>query len=93
MTARSVRWWIMAAGKFNRDSREWLMFRDYWQLCQQYWVIEDTDGYWHGFLEAVRQFAKKYSGDVFAIQLGIALINTFKERDKKVKSNSWHSNG
>jgi len=43
-------------------------------------------------LEAVRQFAKKYSGDVFAVQLGIALINTFKERDKKGKSNSWDSN-
>lgn len=35
----------MSAVKFSKGSEEWMMFTDFWQLCQKHWEVELTDEY------------------------------------------------
>lgn len=77
----------MAAVKFGRESREWYMFQDFWQLCQKYWEIEpDNDKYWEDLVEAVIDFPKKHGNDKFAIALALAFVNTQSDKHKQYKS-------
>ena len=49
----------MAAKKFLKGSEEWMMFMDFWKLCQDYWEPEDNQDYWKNSSESVMSFAKK----------------------------------
>lgn len=71
----------MAKQKIMKGSEEWQMFQDYWNLCQELWIPEESDDYWDKVLESVDKFYKKY-GTIFAKHLSIALENTLDERWK-----------
>ena len=51
----------MASKKFNKGSEEWMMFTDFWNLCQKYWVVEDSDEYWESVISSANDFYKKYN--------------------------------
>lgn len=77
----------MAAKKFEKNTKEWGIFTDFWKLCQQYWEPEEGDDYWQNLINSVNDFTKKYEDEPFARVIALAyaeyLDKKFKERNKK----------
>lgn len=53
----------MAEKKFIRGSEEWLMFQDFWKLCQGIWIPEDTEEYTRDAADRVDAFYEEYRTD------------------------------
>ena len=74
----------MASKKFNKGSEEWMMFNDFWNLCQKYWIAEDTDEYWESVISSTNGCCKKYDHILLSRRLALAFIDAmedvFKER-------------
>jgi hypothetical protein len=51
----------MAAQKFEKDSEEWKMFMDFWQLCQRHWMPDATEEYWQALTDDTKEFYRKVS--------------------------------
>lgn len=66
----------MAEHKFPKGSPEWLMFQDYYKLCQKYWVAENADVYWKGIVADAGDFLKKYKEVPLAEGLYLAFVTT-----------------
>ena len=75
----------MAEVKFSKGSEEWLMFMDYWNLCQKCWEVENSDKYWQDLIGAIDYFVDKYKSIPLAEQLGLALANTQSTKQKMLK--------
>lgn len=70
----------MAEFKFPKGSPEWLMFQDYYKLCQKYWLPDKSETYWRSLVEDTGEFLVKYKNISFATQLYIAFITTQEEK-------------
>lgn len=66
--------------KFSKDSKERQILADFYNLCQNFWLVEDNDKYWDNMINAVDDFCKKHDNNRFAMKLGLALIE-FKEEE------------
>lgn len=75
----------MAEKRFVKGSEEWVIFQDFYKLCQSVWIIEDSDEYWYHVKNELDIFWKKYKGDIFAKYLGFSLLNTLEEKEKRRK--------
>ena len=67
----------MASVKFQKDSEEWLMFQDFYRLCQKYWIPEDAKvnkKYWEELMIEAGLFAEKYNQNEFAKKLALAFL-------------------
>lgn len=75
----------MASKKFEKDSPEWNMFSDYWQLCQKHWEVEDSDEYFSQALEDAREFRKKYeiTNPIFSMEITLAFMNYINKKSKE----------
>ena len=62
----------MASAKFNKGSEEWMMFTDFWNLCQKYWIVENTDEYWDSLVDCTNE-------------LSMALLNSQDKKSKKLR--------
>lgn len=62
----------MAKKKFLKGSEEWVLFMDYWALCQELWIPEDTDLYWNDVIKKSENFYKKHPTK-FALELATTL--------------------
>ena len=49
----------MASKKFAKGSDEWMMFMDFWNLCQKFWISEDTDEYYEQLIKENNFFGLK----------------------------------
>ena len=67
--------------KFAKGSSEWMMFMDYWTLCQKYWEPEESDSYWENLIDATDDFYKKYNTD-FAKSLALTLVNELERKSR-----------
>ena len=76
----------MAEKKFPKGSEEWMMFMDFWALCQKYWEPEKSDTWWEKVIDETASFVNKY-GTNFAKRLGLALIDDLERRSRK----KWES--
>lgn len=72
----------MASEKFEKGSEEWMMFLDFWNLCQKYWIVENTDEYWDSLVNSAREFYEKYKNIHLSENLAIALLNSQDEKSK-----------
>ena len=63
--------------KFAKGSSEWMMFMDYWALCQKYWKPEKTDEWWDEVIREIDNFARKYGSTVFVRGLCMSLMLRF----------------
>ena len=72
----------MSEVKFLKESEEWLLFKEYYGLCQKYWEPEDSDEYWYGLTDAAKEFHQKYGTD-FALALAKCLVD---EASRKLHS-------
>ena len=62
------------------------MFRDYWNLCQKFWIPEDSEEYWNLVLKESIEFKKKYESLPLANEIRLVLLeHLFREAKKEVK--------
>lgn len=73
----------MAAIKFQKGSEEWLMFTEFWKLCQDYWEIENSDTYWQALIDECNRFADKFKACTLSKRLVLALLD---DKDKEFQS-------
>ena len=69
----------MASQKFEKDSEEWKMFMDFWQLCQRHWIPDSSEEYWQAFTDETNEFYKKHP-DTFSRALGNVLHKEMEKR-------------
>lgn len=77
----------MSAVKFQKGQEEWLMFMDYWNLCQKYWNVEKEDKYWETFMKDMDMFYNKYRHIELSKHIALAFINTQEEKHRKLIEN------
>lgn len=77
----------MAEVKFAKGTEEWELFRDYWNLCQSVWKIENNDDYWQDVVDLTDKFYKKYQSR-FARELALALVCELERKSKENKIGS-----
>ena len=70
--------------KFAKGSSEWMMFMDYWALCQKYWEPDDNDDYWESVVKETDVFYRKYNSE-FAKSLALTLVNELERKTEKIK--------
>ena len=73
----------MASKKFNKGSEEWMMFTDFWNLCQKYWILEDTDEYWESVISSTNEFYEKYNNIPLSKRLALAFIDAMEDVFRK----------
>lgn len=70
--------------KFAKGSSEWMMFMDYWALCQKYWEPDDNDDYWKSVVKETDVFYRKYNSE-FAKSLALTLVNELERKSRSRK--------
>ena len=70
--------------KFAKGSREWMMFMDFWTLCQKYWEPDDNDDYWESVVKETDVFYRKYNSE-FAKSLALTLVNELERKSRSRK--------
>ena len=73
----------MASKKFNKGSEEWMMFTDFWNLCQKYWIVEDQDEYWESVIRSANDFQKKYNHILLSRRLALAFVDALEDVFRK----------
>lgn len=73
----------MASVKFSKGTEEWLMFMDFWNLCQKYWQVEETDEYWDNIIADASEFSEKYKSIPLAIKISVAFLESQNQKSKK----------
>lgn len=65
---------------FTKDSKERQFFSELWELCQRYWIPEDSDEFWQSFIDEIDQINEKYKDIHPAVKYMIAgFVNGVKE--------------
>ena len=70
--------------KFAKGSSEWMMFMDYWALCQKYGEPDDNDDYWESVVKETDVFYRKYNSE-FAKSLALTLVNELERKSRSRK--------
>ena len=70
--------------KCAKGSSEWMMFMDYWALCQKYWEPDDNDDYWESVVKETDVFYRKYNSE-FAKSLALTLVNELERKSRSRK--------
>ena len=73
----------MASKIFNKGSEECMMFMDFWNLCQKYWIVEDSDEYWESVIRSTNEFYKKYNHILLSRRLSLAFVDALEDSFKK----------
>ena len=62
--------------EFKKDSAEYKMMADYYNLIKEFWGIEESGEYWTGLVEKTDEFIKKYeeASQGFSRRLGYAFV-------------------
>lgn len=72
----------MAEQKFTKGSEEWVMFNDFWKMCQSFWMPEENDTYWQKLHDAAQEFGKHSR---FARFLALGFISEMEQKLKDSK--------
>ena len=75
----------MAEARFSKGSDEWVMFTDFWALCQKYWIPEGGDEYWDRVIKDAGAFCDSHNGHIFARKIAVAFLGYLEEEAKKKK--------
>ena len=73
----------MAEQKFPKGSDEWFMFTTFWNLCQAYWIPENTEKYWQNVIDDCNKFYETFKDIGFSKQLAMSLIEFLEEKAKQ----------
>ena len=75
----------MAEQRFVKGTEEYVMFNDFWKLCQSFWIPENTDEYWQKLHDAAKNFGNSHGR--FAMKLALAYISEMERKLKELKKN------
>ena len=79
----------MANVKFEKGSKEWHMFQDYWKICQKFWLPEEKDEYWDAVVKEVGEFHKKYENIILSKEIALAFLGSLEKKDKEKRGDVW----
>lgn len=82
----------MASVKFEKGSREWYMFQEYWKLCQKFWIPETYNKYWDDMVKESKEFGEKYEDVKLSKMLMLALIECLEDISKNEKQTNTNGN-
>lgn len=68
----------------QKGTEEFEMFRDYWNMLEENWGVEDSETYWDGVIEDTKAFYGRYKTE-FSKELALALINELERKAKNEK--------
>ncbi len=72
----------MANKIFSKEDKEWHLFRDFWNLCQKYWIPEKNDEWWEELINSECNFCAKYGNSIFSRKLVMAFNEDLEVRSK-----------
>ena len=49
-----------AEQRFVKGTEEYVMFNDFWKLCQSFWMPEDSDDYWKKLIDSLKNLKKPF---------------------------------
>ena len=77
----------MASKAFSKDTQEREMFVEFWEMCQKYWIPENTDNYWQTIIKATDDFVEKYK-DVHPIvsEMACAFVCGMEKKYKEINN-------
>lgn len=69
---------------FDKNSMERKMFADFYKICEQYWIPEESPEYWKALTKDVDKFYEKYK-DLHSIVMDLAasLVGGMDEQMRK----------
>lgn len=78
----------MASKRFEKDSEEWKLFREYWSICQRFWEPEDNDKYWEQVVDITDDFYEKYkaNNEIFVKKIILAFVDTLEEKYRTMRN-------
>lgn len=53
----------MASVKFEKGSKEFQLFGDFWTFVQKFYIPEESSEYWDDLMDCADQLSKKYQDD------------------------------
>jgi len=59
----------MASKKFEKDSEEFQFFKEFYKFVQDYYIPENTEEYWDGFVDESKRISEKYRGNFYVTML------------------------
>lgn len=68
----------MAEQRFVKGTEEYVMFNDFWKLCQSFWIPEDTDEYREKLYKACQNFSQTHGA--FLAPLAIGFYNSMEKK-------------
>lgn len=68
----------------QKGTEEFEMFRDYWNMLEENWGVEDSETYWDRVIEDTKAFYGRYKTE-FSKELALALINELERKAKNEK--------
>ena len=74
----------MAGVKFNKGSEEWLMFMDFWNLCQSFWNPETSEKYLDDLMNKANEFCEKYKDIKLARGMAKEFVSYIEEKYRYV---------
>lgn len=75
----------MASKTLTRDTPEFKMFGEYYNLVQKFYIVERTDEYWDALVKEGNEFFDKWSKTVpISRELVNALLN-YQERMQRLE--------
>lgn len=69
----------------QKDSKEWEIFREIWELYQRFAIPEESETYWEDLVKALKDIEIKYDKNPLAdyLALGVAkALNEIAKGDK-----------
>lgn len=82
----------MARKTFTKNSEEWNFFRDYYQLVQEYAVIDkagtENDVYWESLLSTTNELYAEYNNCPFFLSLLTAFVNEKEREQQEMNANA-----
>ena len=79
----------MKNNKFSKNSIEWRMFGDIYQLVERYWIPEDSDEYWQAVVDSIDKISDKYnetSAQLF-VNMFLSTFTAYLETKLKEENN------
>ena len=73
----------MASKIFEKGSKEWMFFQDFWKLSQSVWIPENNDDYYENALRSVTEFDRKYD-TFYSHRFSAALLATITDFSKEL---------
>lgn len=78
----------MASVKFDKNSKEFKMFGDFWALVQKYYIPEESSDYWASVIDDTDTFAKQFNEDEcydLARDLAVTYAGFLARKHKRMK--------